>query len=152
MAEPTAAPEPTPAPGPPARQPHPATDLLERATALRQDAVHHLTLLAGDASMCAIGRSGRSFPAAKYHEGRQAAAGQVRRALRADSSAGPAVLDPLLEDWTRTLDSAATKGTGPDNTWRRPRSGTMPCRTSTLIPMGSVIMPIAGSACPAACR
>lgn len=97
--------EPTPAPG---RSPD---DLLARATALRQDAVGHLTLLAGDASMCAIGRSGRSFPAAKYHEGRQAAAGQVRRALRADASVGPAVLDPLREEWTRTLDSAATKGT-----------------------------------------
>ena len=92
--------EPTPAPG---RSPD---DLLARATALRQDAVRHLTLLAGDASMCAIGRSGRSFPAAKYHEGRQAAAGQVRRALRADASVGPAVLDPLREEWTRTLDSA----------------------------------------------
>jgi len=88
----------------------PDADLLERATALRQDAVHHLTLLAGDASMCAIGRSGRSFPAAKYHEGRQAAASQVRRALRADASAGPAVLGPLRDEWTRTLDSAATRG------------------------------------------
>ena len=104
MAEPTAAPEPTPAQGPPARQPHPATDLLERATALRQDAVHHLTLLAGDASMCAIGRSGRSFPAAKYHEGRQAAASQVRRALRTTPT--PDVLDGLRHEWQQTLDSA----------------------------------------------
>jgi hypothetical protein len=62
-------------------------NLFELATEVRMDATRHLTALAGDASMCAIGRSGRSFPAAKYHEGRQAAAGQARRLLR-DGGAG----------------------------------------------------------------
>jgi len=36
---------------------------------------------AGDVSMCAIARSGRPMPALKYHEGRVAMLGEVRRAL-----------------------------------------------------------------------
>lgn len=85
-------------------------ELLERATAVRLDAVEHLTRLAGDASMCAIGRSGRSFPAAKYHEGRQSSAGQVRRLLRKDPDAGLAAVDAVRQEWEQTLASAAAKG------------------------------------------
>ncbi|MGB9374216.1 MAG: hypothetical protein WCA82_08670 [Jiangellales bacterium] len=85
-------------------------DLLRTATDVRADAVRHLTALAGNASMCAIGRSGRSFPAAKYHEGRQSAAGDVRRALRR----GPAGVDDVLADlrqrWQQTLADADAKG------------------------------------------
>jgi hypothetical protein len=83
-------------------------DLLERATDLRADATRHLTALAGDASMCAIGRSGRSFPAAKYHEGRQAAASEVRRALRRDP--GAHVLAGITDVWTTRADEASEKG------------------------------------------
>jgi hypothetical protein len=61
---------------------HAPSDLLGRAGEVRAEAMRHLSALAGDASMCAIGRSGQSFPAAKYHEGRQAAAAQLMRALR----------------------------------------------------------------------
>ena len=106
--------------------------LLDVATEVRLDATRHLTALAGDASMCAIGRSGRSFPAAKYHEGRQAAAGQVRRLLRrigADAGQGAvatalsgagaagvgsdaesAALADVTSEWRQTLDDAASKG------------------------------------------
>jgi len=94
----------------PATSDSPADSLLERATQVRADAVHHLTLLAGDASMCAIGRSGRSFPAAKYHEGRQAASGQVRSALRRDPDAGQEVLATLEGQWRETLASAQAQG------------------------------------------
>jgi len=99
------------------------TPLFVRATEIRADAVRHLTALAGDASMCAIGRSGRSFPAAKYHEGRQAAASQVRRAVRsgaprsgAPQSADdvpvtePQVLADVRGQWQQTLESAQSKG------------------------------------------
>jgi hypothetical protein len=41
-----------------------------------------LAALAGNRSVCAIGRSGRSFPAAKYHEGAVSAVAEVRRELR----------------------------------------------------------------------
>lgn len=80
-------------------------DPLARANDVRADALAHLTALAGDASMCAIGRSGRSFPAAKYHEGRQSAASQARRAL---SRGGQ--LDDVRQQWQQTLESAHRKG------------------------------------------
>lgn len=76
-----------------------------RATDVRADAVRHLTALAGDASMCAIGRSGRSFPAAKYHEGRQSAATQARRSL---SRGEP--LEAVRAQWRQTSESAQRKG------------------------------------------
>ena len=86
--------------------------LLERATDVRMDATKHLTALAGDASMCAIGRSGRSFPAAKYHEGRQSAASQVRRALRSGPTGGPAlaVVTTVRAEWEQMLAGAPSKG------------------------------------------
>lgn len=84
--------------------------LLEWVTDLRDDATRHLTALAGNASMCAIGRSGRSFPAAKYHEGRQAAASQVRRELRRGMTGGGDVLARAAEDWAAALDAAQHKG------------------------------------------
>jgi hypothetical protein len=112
--------------------------LLDVATEVRLDATRHLTALAGNASMCAIGRSGRSFPAAKYHEGRQAAAGQVRSLLRrtgtgagpgsgaasgggavalsgagapgAASDAESAALAAVTSEWRERLDGAASKG------------------------------------------
>jgi hypothetical protein len=37
---------------------------------------------AGGRSMCAIGRSGHSFPAAKYHEGATSALRELRRTLQ----------------------------------------------------------------------
>ena len=84
---------------------------FEVATEVRLDATKHLTALAGDASMCAIGRSGRSFPAAKYHEGRQAAAGQARRVLRGRSTgaAGPTGAA------TSTSSSGSAGGAGPSS-------------------------------------
>ena len=89
-----------------------ADELLQRATEVRADAVRHLTALAGDASMCAIGRSGRSFPAAKYHEGRQSGATDARRALRREPT--DAAVDGVLEDvrqrWQQTLSDAEAKG------------------------------------------
>lgn len=87
-----------------------ADDLLSRATELRLDAVRHLTLLAGDASMCAIGRSGRSFPAAKYHEGRQSAAGQVRRLAQDADQDDEEGLARLRQQWNQTLVDAEAKG------------------------------------------
>jgi hypothetical protein len=89
---------------------NPAGSLLERATRVRADAVHHLTLLAGDASMCVFGRSGRSFPAAKYHEGRQAAAGQVLRALQRHRAVEEQALATLGDQWREMLASAQAKG------------------------------------------
>ena len=87
--------------------PDAAAEVAQRATDVRADAVRHLTVLAGDASMCAIGRSGRSFPAAKYHEGRQSAASQVRRVARTGQLSG---LTAVLDEWQRTMTHAQAKG------------------------------------------
>jgi hypothetical protein len=60
--------------------------------------------------MCAIGRSGRSFPAAKYHEGRQSAAGDVRRALRRGVDPADTALEHIQNQWRATLAGAEAKG------------------------------------------
>ena len=109
--------------------------LLERATEVRADATRHLTSLAGDASMCAIGRSGRSFPAAKYHEGRQAAAGQCRRLLHqagvdVDFDQGVAIVVGISSEWQRMLDDTAAKG--PD--WVAYASGGLDALTDIVEP------------------
>jgi hypothetical protein len=59
-----------------------------------------LTELAGGTGLCAIARSGRSFPAAKYHEGRLAAATAVRRALR-DHDDPAAAIAAARARWAR---------------------------------------------------
>lgn len=94
---------------------------FEVATEVRVDATRHLSALAGDASMCAIGRSGRSFPAAKYHEGRQAAAGQARRVLRGSpaSTAGSAGSDGLAAEGKGADDSVAQALAGVTSEWRQ---------------------------------
>jgi hypothetical protein len=110
----------------PAQPARPADDRaglspFEVATEVRVDATTHLTALAGDASMCAIGRSGRSFPAAKYHEGRQAAAGQARRVLRGSpaSTTSSAGSDGLASGGKGADDSVAEALAGVTSEWRR---------------------------------
>lgn len=79
---------------------------------LRGEAVAALTALAGDASMCAIGRSGRSFPAAKYHEGRAAALGELRRTPQAGSRRTVAA---ATARWAEQAAAMAARGPlGPD--------------------------------------
>jgi hypothetical protein len=75
-----------------------------RAGEVRRDALAHLQALAGDAGLCSISRSGQAFPSAKYHEGRLAAAAQVRRL-----SAG-VTLDALRAEWTAVRNAAASRG------------------------------------------
>ncbi len=58
------------------------SDLAPRAAKIRAEAEEALTGLTPDASLCAISRAGRSFPAGKYHEGRAYAAAEVLRGLR----------------------------------------------------------------------
>jgi hypothetical protein len=75
-----------------------------RVGEVRRDALAHLQALAGDASMCSISRSGQAFPSAKYHEGRLAAAAQVRRL-----PAG-VTLDALRAEWTAMCGTAVSRG------------------------------------------
>lgn len=62
--------------------------VLERHLA---EARRALQAVAGDRSMCAIGRSGQSFPAAKYHEGAVSALTELRRLLRQRQAQGEMV-------------------------------------------------------------
>jgi hypothetical protein len=78
-----------------------ADDLAAAVERVCDEAVAVLSDLAAGTSMCAIARSGRSFPAAKYHEGRLAAGTAVRRALR-DHPDADAALARAREQWTRT--------------------------------------------------
>ncbi len=61
-----------------------------------------LTDLAGGSSMCAIARSGRSVPAAKYHEGRLAAGTVLRRTLRDHPDDPHDALAAARDRWMRT--------------------------------------------------
>lgn len=64
-------------------------------TRRRHEAAAAMAGLSGNASACALGRAGRSFPALKYHEGATAALGALSRALRR----GEGDVDKLLEQW-----------------------------------------------------
>ncbi len=76
-------------------------DLASAAERVCAEAAAVLTDLSAGSSMCAIARSGRSFPAAKYHEGRLAAGTALRRALR-DGARPADALDAARERWIRT--------------------------------------------------
>jgi len=78
-------------------------------------ALRELTALAGGASLCAIGRSGESFPAVKYHEGRLAAFGEATRAL--DRGADQADVEALRDTWARLRRDA------PPGEWAAYRAG-----------------------------
>jgi hypothetical protein len=72
-------------------------ELRARAAAAAEGALAQLTELAGGRSMCAIGRSGESFPAAKYAEGRMAALDEASRNLRRGATRPD--LDGLRTRW-----------------------------------------------------
>ena len=60
---------------------------------LRAAAEADLAAAAGDLSLCAIGRSGRSFPGVKYHEGRTVALASIARAMGAGTGLHRAIAD-----------------------------------------------------------
>ena len=66
-------------------------DLDAVARRLRDEAVRVLSELSEGSSLCSIARSGRSFPAGKYHEGRMAAATTVIRACGSEPDADAAL-------------------------------------------------------------
>lgn len=65
--------------------------LTNRLDALAKAAEADLAAAAGDLSLCVIGKSGQSFPAVKYHEGRASAISMVRRSLTNGSPVETAV-------------------------------------------------------------
>lgn len=75
-------------------------ELLAHVTGERARAAAAMAELAGDASACAMGRAGRSFPAYKYHEGATAALGALSRKLRRDTGTAPGeLLGAVTSEW-----------------------------------------------------
>lgn len=72
-----------------------------RVARLRAEAIRAWSDALGDSSACALTKSGRSFPAAKFHEGRVAALGEMLRGLRDDPppSRISELVTTLRESW-----------------------------------------------------
>jgi len=101
-----------------------AASLLEIASTGADAAAVMLTDLVAGRAMCAIARSGESFPAAKYHEGRMAAFSEAARLLRRDGS--PAGVERIAVSWRERLDRA------PAGDWRAYWSGGVDALTELL--------------------
>ena len=99
--------------------PEPGT--VERVVEARLERVaQELTATVGDASLCAVSRSGGSVPAAKHLEGRAAALMALRHAMRGGDAVASA-LEFLLDDWRAHLADVIARGAGED--WRAYRAG-----------------------------
>jgi hypothetical protein len=66
--------------------------LLSKLQRKESAAKKDLAAAAGDASLCVIAKSGGSFPAVKYHEGRAAALADVRRLVSRGSDLETAIV------------------------------------------------------------
>ncbi|TFC54183.1 hypothetical protein E3O62_16000 [Cryobacterium sp. TMT2-15-1] len=66
-----------------------ATPSLTRSDILsvRTHAAHEWSLLLGGTTSCALAKDGRSYPAAKFQEGRVAALGELLRRITDDTAA-----------------------------------------------------------------
>ncbi len=72
----------------------------------RAEALGRLAMATGDASLCAVSRSGRPAPAAKYHEGAVAALTDVLRHLAESVEPAEAAVDHVRERWSARRDAA----------------------------------------------
>lgn len=102
--------QPVPAETEPAGRPDEARMMLDRRVAHAEQA---LARIAGGRSMCEIGRSGQSFPAAKFHEGVVSALAEVRRRVEQDEAADVgSAARAAAEDWRTRAEGISV--TGPD--------------------------------------
>jgi hypothetical protein len=90
----------------------------DRATALLRSAERDLVAAAGDASLCALSRSGGRVDGVKYLEGRTAVLRAFLRALA--TTPGEQVHAEMTASWTAHLEQARER-MGPD--WVAYRSG-----------------------------
>lgn len=94
---------------------------VEAVDARRGEALGRLTASTGDASLCAISRSGRPAPAAKYHEGAVAALTDVRRRLAEPHEPADAAVDHVRERWAARRDDA----TASSSSWQAYLNGAL---------------------------
>lgn len=112
---------------------HPSSAaLVARLGASEQAALARLTQVSGQASLCAMSRSGSPQPAAKYHEGAAVALAEARRA-----AAGPvgqpdarASVETTRQTWARRLAGVAPDA--PD--WRAYLQGGVDALEEALAP------------------
>jgi hypothetical protein len=104
-------------------------EMGELARAGAAGALRELTALAGGASLCAIGRSGESFPAVKYHEGRMTAFGEATRVL--DRGGDRADIEAVRETWVRLRRDA------PAGDWAAYRAGGVDALSELLSEAGA---------------
>lgn len=75
-------------------------DFLALVRGREEAATAALARVAGDASLCALSRSGTPQPALKFHEGQAAALAQVRRLLTRQAETEPAAaLRAVVDAW-----------------------------------------------------
>jgi hypothetical protein len=87
------------------------TDVVAVVERLEQSALADLAAATGDTSLCALARSGRSHPAAKFHEGAARALADVRRGLRrADGGGVGAVSAQVRKRWLADQEAMASRG------------------------------------------
>ena len=95
----------------------PELDMPSRLDTLANAAEADLAAAAGDLSLCVIGKSGESFPAVKYHEGRASAISMVRRSLSTEES-----IEESVEGVTKRFHDIARLADGNDE-WEAYRQG-----------------------------
>lgn len=105
--------------------PESSDDPLEEALARHERALGEA---AGDASLCALAKSGRSWPAVKYHEGAMVALREIRRSEGDRRKAASHMLDV----WRRAQDEALAGGMGGD--WSAYRAGGIDALSAYLDP------------------
>jgi hypothetical protein len=80
----------------PEAEPH----ILDLVRSREEAATVALAGMTGDASLCAVSRSGTPHPAVKFHEGAAAALAQVRRLLTREPEVDPvAAVASVRADW-----------------------------------------------------
>ena len=86
------------------------SDVAAVVERLEQAALADLAGATGDTSLCTLARSGRSHPAAKFHEGAARALADVRRGLRRAPDDPTGVRDRVTDEWTADQAAMAPRG------------------------------------------
>lgn len=97
-------------------------DLVARCDRRLERVEAELVVASGDASLCALSRSGRPVPAVKHLEGRSAALREVSRAIRTGGAEGtPGLVAERRRVWADALADLEARAAGPD--WLAYRTG-----------------------------
>ena len=86
------------------------SDIAAVVDRLEQAALADLAGATGDTSLCTLARSGRSHPAAKFHEGAARALADVRRGLRRAPDDPTGVRRQVAEKWVADQEALAPRG------------------------------------------